>query len=113
MITFLALYEYMLKIHFNFFSIWFYVNTWCVYVKLIVDCCYSLCITVPKLDASENIVVIVVKNCWGGSKTYEDCVTFIFGGGRVGGGVVGGGGRVGGGRVGGGGGRDVGGVVGS
>ena len=34
-------YEYMLQIHFNFFSIWFYVNTWGVYVKLIVDLCVN------------------------------------------------------------------------
>jgi len=49
----LCVFVWMTQIHFNFFSIWFYVNTRCVYVKLIIYFAFICVILSVCLDASE------------------------------------------------------------
>jgi hypothetical protein len=62
----LRVFVWMTQIHFNFFSIWFYVNTLCVYVKLIVYFAFICLILSVYLDASEII------------KTDENVPPFVY-----------------------------------
>jgi hypothetical protein len=62
----LRVFVWMTQIHFNFFSIWFYVNTRCVYVKLIVDFAFICGVLSVCLDASEI------------NKTYENVPPFVY-----------------------------------